>query len=170
MMADQRDKLVKLRALVVDDNAHMTHILRTMLNGFGVRDVTDARNGVDALELLRAKSFDFILLDYCMPILDGLEFTNLVRKGTDHRHYMVPIIMVTGFTERSRIVAARDHGVTEICVKPVTPRDLWLRIVEIVNSPRPFIRTKTYTGPDRHRMRIAAYHGPERRKQETEAA
>lgn len=170
MQNDQRGQLEKLRALVVDDNAHMAHILRTMLNGFGIRDVVEARNGVDALELLRTKSFDFIVLDYCMPILDGLEFTNLVRKGTDHGHHMVPIIMVTGFTEHRRIIAARDHGVTEICVKPVTPRDLWLRIAEVINSPRPFVRTKTYTGPDRRRLRIAAYHGPERRKQETEAA
>ena len=81
-----------------------------------------------------------------MPILDGIEFTRLVRSGRDHGQQMVPIIMITGFTERSRVVAARDAGVTEMCVKPVTARDLWNRIAEVINAPRPFVRSKKLSG------------------------
>lgn len=163
MPSVDRARLDMLRVLVVDDNAHMAHILRTVLNGFGIRHVEDARSAVDALEMLKAGAYDFILLDYCLPILDGLEFTRLVRTGRDISHNMIPIIMITGYTERSRVIAARDAGVTEICAKPITPRDLWLRIAEIVNAPRPFIRAKSFAGPDRRRLSASDYAGPERR-------
>lgn len=166
MLSEERARLDNLRVLVIDDNAHMAHILRTVLNGFGIRNVVDARSAVDALEMLKGGAYDFILLDYCLPILDGLEFTRLVRTGRDISHNMIPIIMITGYTERSRVMAARDAGVTEICTKPVTPRDLWLRIAEVINAPRPFVRTKSLTGPDRRRLRTSDYAGPERRKSE----
>lgn len=166
MLSEERARLDNLRVLVIDDNAHMAHILRTVLNGFGIRNVVDARSAVDALEMLKGGVYDFILLDYCLPILDGLEFTRLVRTGRDISHNMIPIIMITGYTERSRVMAARDAGVTEICAKPVTPRDLWLRIAEVINAPRPFVRTKSFTRPDRRRLRMSDYAGPERRKSE----
>ncbi len=163
MNSDQRNRLENLRVLIVEDNNHMAHILRTMLNGFGIRHIEDARNGADALELLRSVSYDFILLDYSMPMLDGIEFTRLLRTGSDHSRHMIPIIMVTGYTERSRVIEARDAGVTEICVKPVTARDLWARIAQVINSPRPFIRSKIYTGPDRRRRTDLQFAGEDRR-------
>lgn len=157
-----------LRVLVVDDNMHMASILRTVLNSFGIRHVDEVRGAVEALELIRSHSYDFVLLDYNMPILDGIEFIRLVRTGRDHNQQMIPIIMITGFTERSRVIAARDAGVTEVCVKPVTARDLWSRIAEVVNAPRPFVRSKTYTGPDRRRHKNAEFDGAERRQAKAE--
>ncbi|MGP1273959.1 MAG: response regulator [Caulobacterales bacterium] len=160
----QRRRLEVLRVLVVDDNTHMASILRTVLNSFGIRHVDEVRGAVEALELIRTRSYDFVLLDYNMPILDGIEFTRLVRTGRDHNQQMIPIIMITGFTERSRVMAARDAGVTEVCVKPVTARDLWNRIAEVINAPRPFIRSKSYTGPDRRRHKDFEFNGAEKRQ------
>ena len=79
----------------------------------------------------------------------------------------VPIILLTAHTERSRIMAARDAGVTEICAKPVTARQMWEKIVAVVNNPRPFVKTANYLGPDRRRKR-EEYNGPERRSVTTE--
>lgn len=163
VVQEQRRRLETLRVLMVEDNTHMGSILRTVLNSFGIRLIDECRSAVDALELIRTKPYDFVMLDYNMPILDGIEFTRLVRTGKDHCQQMIPIIMITGYTERRRVIEARDAGVTEICVKPVTARDLWNRIAEVINAPRPFIRSKSYTGPDRRRNRKADYAGEDRR-------
>ncbi len=168
--AGERRRLEVLRVLVVDDNTHMASILRTVLNSFGIRHVDEVRGAVEALELIRTRPYDFVLLDYNMPILDGIEFTRLVRTGRDHNQQMIPIIMITGFTERSRVIAARDAGVTEVCVKPVTARDLWNRIAEVINAPRPFVRSKSFTGPDRRRHKDLEFSGQEKRQAKEQAA
>jgi DNA-binding response OmpR family regulator len=168
--AGERRRLEVLRVLIVDDNTHMASILRTVLNSFGIRHVDEVRGAVEALELIRTRQYDFVLLDYNMPILDGIEFTRLVRTGRDHNQQMVPIIMITGFTERSRVIAARDAGVTEVCVKPVTARDLWNRIAEVINAPRPFVRSKSFTGPDRRRHKDLEFSGSEKRHAKEQAS
>jgi DNA-binding response OmpR family regulator len=72
--------------------------------------------------------------------------------------------MLTGHSEKRRVVAARDAGVTEFLVKPLSARALYERIVNVVVNPRPFVRTKTYFGPDRRRNLNPSYVGPERRR------
>jgi DNA-binding response OmpR family regulator len=72
--------------------------------------------------------------------------------------------MLTGHTERTRVTAARDAGITEFLAKPVSAKRLYQRVFSIVAHPRPFIKTATYFGPDRRRSTSANYSGPERRK------
>jgi DNA-binding response OmpR family regulator len=76
----------------------------------------------------------------------------------------VPIIMLTGHSEKKRVIAARDAGVTEFLAKPISAKGLYGRILNVVANPRPFIRTKNYFGPDRRRNANPNYSGPERRK------
>ena len=59
--------------------------------------------------------------------------------------------MLTGHSEKKRVTAARDAGVTEFLAKPISAKALYQRIVNVVANPRPFIKTKTYFGPDRRR-------------------
>jgi two-component system, chemotaxis family, chemotaxis protein CheY len=72
--------------------------------------------------------------------------------------------MITGHTEKYRVEAARDAGVTEFLAKPITAHNLFARIAEIVERPRAFVRCDTYFGPDRRRHQIDDYAGPWRRK------
>jgi len=72
--------------------------------------------------------------------------------------------MLTGHSEKKRVIAARDAGVTEFLAKPISAKALYQRILNIVANPRPFIRTKNYFGPDRRRNANPNYAGPERRK------
>ena len=65
--------------------------------------------------------------------------------------------MVTGHTERARVEAARDAGVTEFIAKPITTQALLLALVEIVERPRPFIRCENYFGPDRRRHKMKEF-------------
>src|SRR5665811_296827 len=121
----------RLRFLVIDDNAHMRRMLRTLLHGFGAREVHEAEDGAAGLEAF-----------------------------THH----TPDIVLTGHSEKKRVVSARDAGVTEFLAKPISAKGLYQRIVNVVANPRPFIKTKTYFGPDRRRNVNPNYVGTERRK------
>jgi CheY-like chemotaxis protein len=153
-----------LRFLVIDDNAHMRRILRTLLHGFGAREVYEAEDGAAGLEAFTHYVPDIILTDWTMPIFDGLELAQMIRQPGANANPYVPIIMLTGHSEKKRVTAARDAGITEFLAKPISAKGLYERIVNVVANPRPFIRTKTYFGPDRRRGANSNYIGPERRK------
>jgi CheY-like chemotaxis protein len=154
----------KLRFLVIDDNAHMRRILRTLLHGFGARDVYEAEDGAAGLEAFTHYVPDIVLTDWAMPIFDGLELAQMIRQPGANANPFTPIIMLTGHSEKRRVMAARDAGITEFMVKPISAKALYQRILNIVANPRPFIKTKSYFGPDRRRNVNANYAGPERRK------
>jgi two-component system, chemotaxis family, chemotaxis protein CheY len=154
----------RLRFLTIDDNAHMRKIVRTLLHGFGARDVYEVEDGATALEAFNHYLPDIVVADWAMPIFDGIELTRLIRQANTNANPFAPIIMLTGHTEMSRVTAARDAGVTEFLAKPISAKSLYQRILSVVVYPRPFIKTTTYFGPDRRRTTNANYNGPERRK------
>ena len=153
-----------LKLLVVEDNHHMRLLLRGLLGSLGVRDILEAANGEGAMALLRDQKCDLILTDLAMKPMDGLEFTREVRTSKSSPNPFVPIIMVTGHTELHQVQAARDAGVTEFVAKPVTAKNLFARIAEIIERPRPFVRCPNYFGPDRRRRNVENYAGPWRRQ------
>jgi len=153
-----------LRFLVVDDNPHMRRILRTLLQGFGSREVHEAEDGTAGLRAFTQFTPDIVIVDWAMPISDGLEFARMIRQPDTNASPFTPIIMLTGHSERRRVTAARDAGVTEFMVKPISAKALHQRIVNVIAKPRRYIKTKTYFGPDRRRNSAPGYTGPERRK------
>jgi DNA-binding response OmpR family regulator len=106
---------------------------------------------------------DLILVDWVMAPIDGIEFVRMVRMAKDSFNPYVPIIMLTGYTEVRRVEEARDVGVNEFLAKPISAKSLYMRIAKIIREPRPFVRTKTYFGPDRRRLVTREYKGKERR-------
>jgi CheY-like chemotaxis protein len=157
-----------LKALIVEDNAHMRSLLRALLNSIGIKEIAEAANGQSGLTLLRERRSDLILADLAMNPMDGLEFTRRVRNDEQSPNPFVPIIMITGHTEKHRVEAARDAGVTEFLAKPITANNLFSRIAEIVERPRAFVRCNNYFGPDRRRHQLDGYAGPWRRKDDFE--
>jgi CheY-like chemotaxis protein len=155
-----------LKALIVEDNAHMRSLLRALLNSIGVKDIAEASHGQAAIDLLRERKSDLVLSDLAMKPMDGLEFTRYVRNHEHSPNPFVPIIMISGHTEKYRVEAARDAGVTEFLAKPITAHTLFSRIAEIVERPRAFVRCDSYFGPDRRRRGIEDYAGPRRRKED----
>jgi two-component system chemotaxis response regulator CheY len=155
-----------LKALIVEDNMHMRALLRALLNSIGIHDINEASSGKAAIELLGMRGADLILTDLAMAPMDGLEFTRHVRNDEDSSNPFVPIIMVSGHTEKHRVMAARDAGVTEFLAKPVTAHNLFSRIAEIMERPRAFVRCDTYFGPDRRRRPLDNYTGPRRRAED----
>ncbi len=161
--------LEKLCALIVDDNHHMINIVKTILRGFGLKRFYEARDAAEAFDIVRDECVDFIVLDYLMDLLDGTDFVRLVRTGDDSPNPYIPIIMLTAYSERSKVEAARDAGVTEFCCKPVTAQELYRKLAACIEAPRPFVRTGSYFGPCRRRKTQANYNGPKRRKEDDEA-
>ena len=141
--------LGELKVLLVDDNDHMRTIVGTILKGIGILNVREARDGSEALEALRTWPADLAIVDFRMEPMDGVDFTRLIRNAADSRNPFLPIIMMTGFADRPRVEEARDSGVTELIVKPVTARAIIDRLNAVVFRPRPFVRTADYFGPRR---------------------
>ena len=154
----------KLRFLVCDDNPHMRRILRTLLHSFGAREVYEAEDGATALEMYSHYVPDIVIADWAMPIFDGLELAQMIRQPDSKGNPYAPIIMLTGHSEKRRVIEARDTGVTEFLAKPISAKALYQRVLNVVANPRPFIKTKTYFGPCRRRNAHGNYVGPERRK------
>lgn len=141
----------------------MLSILQTMLKGLGAQKIHEAVGVAEAFEKFQSFPIDIIILDYALETLDGVEFCQLVRSAGDSANRYVPIIMLSAHTERIKVEKARDAGITEFLRKPVSARDLLDRIVEIVERPRTFLRTRAYFGPDRRRHDPDRHHGKERR-------
>ena len=154
----------RLYFLVVDDNNHMRRMVRAILHGFGAREVHEAEDGAAGLETFNNHKPDIIVTDWAMPIFDGLELTQIIRQSGTSPNPYVPIIMLTGHAEKKRVASARDAGVTEFLAKPISPKSVYQRVVNVILHPRPFIKTTTYFGPDRRRNFNSNYTGPERRK------
>ena len=144
-------KLDRLNILIVDDNPYMRVLVRDILHGFGVRNIMECNDGSAAMQELKHWPADLSFVDWMMEPLDGLDFTRLVRTASDSPNPFLPIVMLTGHTERHRIVEARDAGVNEFLAKPVTPLGIYSRIRAIVENPRPFVRVGRYMGPCRRR-------------------
>ncbi len=152
-----------LNILVADSNQYMLKIIRAMLRGFGISNIREANDGAIALEELNSHVIDIVIADYALETLNGVEFVELVRGAEDSHSRFVPIIMLSAYTEKWRIEAARDAGVTEFLSKPLCANDLYLRLVEVIERPRQFIRTNRYIGPDRRRHDSSTYKGADRR-------
>ena len=155
--------LSALQVLLVDDNPHMLTIASAVLKSAGIRKVLEARDGGTGLQLLRDNAVDLAIVDYNMFPLDGVEFTRLVRNSPDSVNPYLPIIMMTGHTGKQRVYEARDAGVTEFIVKPITAKAVLDRIQSVIWKPRPFVKTEGYFGPDRRRVTPPGFRGPYRR-------
>jgi two-component system, chemotaxis family, chemotaxis protein CheY len=153
-----------VKALIVEDNHHMRVLLRSLLNTLGITHIYEASDGAEAFALLRDRQPDLVLTDLTMHPIDGISFVRELRQSPHSPNPYIPVVMVTGHTERRRVETARDAGVTEFLAKPISAKALYQRILNIVINPRPFIKSKSYFGPDRRRNTAASYAGAERRK------
>lgn len=155
--------------LVVEDNMFAREIVREVLKVLGARRVDYARNGQEGYKKFKESPADVILLDWQMNPVDGLQFTRQVRKAPDSPNPYVPIIMMTGYSDRLHVFKARDAGVTEYLIKPFSARALFSRIQAVIERPRRFVRVGQYFGPDRRRQE-KEHFGADRRGAAAKAA
>lgn len=154
----------RISVLVVEDNQPMLEITKALLITFGVGEVITAQNGEEGFRAFCEHNPDIIIADWMMKPTDGIAFTKMVRSNPDSPNPYAPIILMTGFSEKRRVLQARDAGVTEFLVKPFTARDLYKRIAQIIERPRQFVKAENFFGPDRRRSRNQTFTGPFRRE------
>lgn len=105
-----------MRFLVVDDFSTMRRIVRTMLRDCGFTNVEEAENGADALAKLKASKFDFLVSDWNMPVMTGIELLKAVRATEGLKD--LPVLLVTAEAKREQIIEAAQSGVNGYVVKP----------------------------------------------------
>jgi serine/threonine protein kinase len=108
-----------LRVLLVDDSAAARVHIRRVLTGLGLRQITEAVDGAEAVTLLERERFDLVVTDYTMPRLDGRGLVEFIRQRSATP--AMPVIMVTTETDPAKLNAVRQLGVSAICDKSFNP-------------------------------------------------
>lgn len=135
------------KVLVVDDEFYTRKVIRTLLMAVGVTDVHVAASCCAGLDAIRDLAPDVVILDWEMPGMSGADFVREVRSPASFPYPNVPIIMLTGHGERSRVMEAVRLGVHEFLLKPVSSTALHARIISVLTKPRPIVRRGDYYGP-----------------------
>ena len=112
----------QMKFLVVDDFSTMRRIVRGLLKEMGCNNVGEAEGGVEALGMLRAQRFDFVVSDINMPNMDGFELLQAIKADDALRH--LPVLMVTAEARKEDIVRAAQNGAAGYIVKPFSKATL----------------------------------------------
>ncbi|MEN6623016.1 MAG: response regulator [Smithella sp.] len=121
-----------LKILVVDDFATMRKVVRNLLKQSGYDDIVEAEDGVMALKALKSQKIDFVVSDWNMPNMSGLELLKAVRA--DAELAKTPFLMVTAEALQDNVVAAVKAGVNNYIVKPFTAEVLNEKIKKIIEG------------------------------------
>ena len=121
-----------MKILVVDDFSTMRRIVKGLLNELGYSDVTEADDGNTALPLLKGGNFDFLITDWNMPGMPGLDLLKAVRA--DAKLGKMPVLMLTAEAKREQIIEAAQAGVSGYVIKPFTAATLKEKIDKILAS------------------------------------
>lgn len=152
-----------ITVLIVEDNQPMLELARSLMVAFGVKNVLGAKHGEEGFKKFCEHNPDIVIADWMMKPMDGISLARRIRNDPASPNKFVPFVLMTGFSEKRRVMQARDAGVTEFLVKPFTARDLYKRLYQIIERPRQFVRSEDFFGPDRRRKGGLGYQGPLRR-------
>jgi len=155
-----------VKILIVEDSQPMTQITNSLLSSFGVNHIDIATNTDSAYKLFCKEKHDLILTDWLIKPLNGIQLTQKIRSDSASPDPFVPIILMTGFSEKKRVESARDTGVTEFMTKPFTANDLYRRLDHIIMKPRQFVKAPEFFGPDRRRRFLDEERTPKRRSED----
>jgi two-component system, chemotaxis family, chemotaxis protein CheY len=124
------DKSMKI--LVVDDFPTMRRIVRNLLKELGYSNVDEAEDGAAGLSRLQGGGFDFVISDWNMPNMDGLEMLKRIRADAGLSH--LPVLMVTAESKKENIIAAAQAGASGYVVKPFTAATLDEKLTKILEK------------------------------------
>jgi CheY-like chemotaxis protein len=150
--------------LVADSNSYFSSLLFSMLKGFGADKIVQTRDWGSAIEALATTKLDVLLCDALLPPGGGVRFVRGLRTDSTAAYRKIPILFMTSDGRISTIKAARDAGVNMIIMKPLSPKNLYERLLWVSFDARAFVESPTYFGPDR-RFKIEGFpDGQGRRK------
>jgi two-component system chemotaxis response regulator CheY len=121
-----------MKFLVVDDFSTMRRIVRNLLKELGYTNIDEAEDGVGALAKLKGGSFDFVVSDWNMPNMTGIDMLRAIRADESLRH--LPVLMVTAEARKENIIEAAQAGASGYVVKPFTAATLEEKINKILQK------------------------------------
>ena len=124
-----------MKFLVVDDFSTMRRIVRNLLKELGFTNVDEAEDGVVALQKLRGEQFDFVVSDWNMPNMTGIDLLKAIRADAALKH--LPVLMVTAEAKKENIIAAAQAGASGYVVKPFTAATLDEKLNKIFKTMNP---------------------------------
>lgn len=183
---DPHYRLKRVQVLVVDNDPALSKLMADVLAKLGFSSVFTARDGFEAIEVMRHHKIDLMITDWELkpvhhhgndipanaPVvsdewssdsMNGAMFLKFLRGSRFSPNPYLAVIMMTGAALKNDVSYARDSGVNEILVKPVTADALCQRIMMLIENDRPFITSKNYKGPCRRRVSTLRPGEPERR-------
>lgn len=122
-----------LWVLIVDDSKMSRKYLARVLNSLGVQNYREAKDGAEALQVLKNQRFDLVITDFNMPNIDGLELVQHIRQYTDQP--TVPVIVVTSEQDEEPLSSFKKQGVTAICRKPLSYHSLKQLLKHLISEP-----------------------------------
>ena len=123
-----------MKFLVVDDSPTMRRIVNNALNRLGYREIIEAEDGRDAMAKLIVEDIDFIITDWNMPVMNGLQLTKAVRQNAEHSEK--PILMITTRSSKEDVLEALHARVNSYITKPFTPDVLKDKIEQILETDK----------------------------------
>jgi CheY-like chemotaxis protein len=157
------EALKRLKVMTVDPNAYMRGVVADSLRRLHISNISAAPSALEAFHIGRTIKPDVILVDWDAGRMSGLEFTREVRRGTTGLPRETPIILLANQIDHEQLMGARQAGINEFLLKPVSAQGMLARIEEVVLRPRRFIVSRNYVGPCRRRKDDPEYTGPWRR-------
>jgi two-component system chemotaxis response regulator CheY len=118
-----------MKIMVVDDMSTMRRIVKNLLKQLGFANVEEAENGQEALIKLKADKFGFVVSDWNMPVMSGIQLLRAIRA--DESLKSIPVLMVTAEAQKENIIEAVQAGVSNYVVKPFTAEALQEKINKI---------------------------------------
>lgn len=118
--------MIDIKILVVDDVTSMRHVTKSILMVAEYTNITQATDGVEALEILQDETFDLIICDWEMPNMNGLELLIEIKKNEKLKK--IPFLMLTSNTEKIKVNVAIKAGATDYVIKPIQPSVLLEKI------------------------------------------
>jgi two-component system chemotaxis response regulator CheY len=155
--------ITNLNILVLEKHILIRNLFTEVFRNFGVPTVQSTPDPEKAWQMFVHFPVDIVFSDWCQD-LDGMEFLRRIRQDEDSPNPFLPVVVITANTEMRHVIQARDSGMTEFLAKPVSAKQIYTRICNIVENHRPFVRAGGFFGPDRRRREGTNQNGPERRR------
>lgn len=137
--------------LLADSDPYLAKAITHCLKSMGFPNIMHVRTAADALEEINRGKVSFLITEWVLNDSSGIDLLRAVRRNAESPYRTLPIIMLTGKGELPDVREARDEGITEFVVKPFTVQTLFNRLEQLIDSPRHFLISESYVGPERRR-------------------
>jgi CheY-like chemotaxis protein len=145
----QRLNFKGISALLIDRNIYCRSLVAQMLRGFGLQGLVSCETGTAAKEAITANHFDLCVMEADLPDMPGAELINWIRREQKEPLRFMPVLVLSGYTQRRLVSISRDAGANLLLNKPVSAQAVFDRVAWLARTPRAYIETRNYVGPDR---------------------